>query len=67
MSEQRISGNLVFQPERGAPDGGRYAIENPNTNQSFGISTRFLTPADLRAMADHLEAQRSSLGKQESK
>ncbi len=60
MSEQRISGQLVFQPERGAVDGGCYAIENARTNQSVGIPTRNLTPEDLRAMADHLEAQRSA-------
>lgn len=59
MSDQHISGNLVFQPEVDATDGGRYAIENPVTNQSVGIPTRNLTPEDLRAMADHLEARRS--------
>lgn len=63
MTEQRISGNLVFQPELGAEDGGCYAIESPKTNQSVGIPTRNLTPADLRVMADHLEAQRTALGK----
>jgi hypothetical protein len=61
MTEQRISGNLVFQPETGARDGGCYTIENPRTNQSVGIPTYHLTPADLRAMADHLEARRQGV------
>lgn len=58
--EQWISGNLFFEAEKGAKDGGCYSVA-VNRFQRIAISTSCLTPDDLRAMADHLEAQRKNL------
>jgi len=52
-------GNIEFQPESTMTDGGTYTIWSP-IGQGWGIPTKNITPADLRAMADHLEAQRKS-------
>lgn len=59
MSEQVVSGNIMFQPEGGATDGGAYIVRNPVTGQGTQIATRYVSPDDLRAMAAHLEAQRA--------
>lgn len=61
MSEQTVSGNIVFQPERGANDGGTYLVRNPVTGQGVQIVTRNVSPDDLRTMAAHLEAQRAGV------
>lgn len=64
MSEQTVSGNIYFQPEKGAADGGRYFVANPVTGHGVQIVTRHVSPEDLRAMAAHLEAQRNQSGQQ---
>lgn len=59
-NEQTVSGNIVFQPEQGAKDGGCYFVQHPVTHHGVGIPTRNITPSDLRAMADHLESYRQT-------
>ncbi len=58
MSETTVSGAIKFQPDSSTKDGGTYAIRNRN-GSGWGIPTNDITPEDLRAMADHLEAQRA--------
>lgn len=59
MSEEItiISGNIVFRPVEGEPDGGKYVVV------SFGNRTRIATqdfaPDDLHKLADHLHALRT--------
>lgn len=60
MTEQIVSGNITFQPEHGANDGGTYLVRNPSTGHGVQIVTRNVTPEDLRVMANHLEAQRAA-------
>ena len=61
MSETTVSGAIKFQPYAGHKDGGEYKIQL-NEHQAWGIPTSTITPEDLRAMADHLEAQRKAKG-----
>lgn len=61
MSEITISGAIKFQPDAGNKDGGEYKVQL-NEHQTWGIPVRTITPEDLRAMADHLEAQRKNQG-----
>lgn len=58
MSEITISGAIKFQADSGNTDGGDYLIRN-RIGHGWGIPTGDIAPADLRAMADHLEQQRA--------
>lgn len=60
MDEKVVSGHITFQPEQGNADGGMYIVRNPITGHGVQIVTRNVSPDDLRALADHLEAQRAA-------
>ena len=63
IEEVTISGAIKWTDDRShyQPD-GHYAIRN-RIGQGWGLPTDDLTPADLRAMADHLECIRGELRK----
>jgi hypothetical protein len=48
---------VIFEPDKTASDGGFYFIK-AGISHRVSIPTVNLTPADLRAIADHLEAYR---------
>lgn len=58
--EITVSGSIKFEPESHKKDGGTYIIRSAS-GSGWGIPTRNITPDDLRAMADHLEAQRNAV------
>ena len=49
--------NVIFEPDKTASDGGFYFIKAGSSHR-VSVPTVNLTPADLRAIADHLEAYR---------
>lgn len=53
-----VSGAIEFQRDLGDKDGGRYFVTN-RAGQGLMIPVRDVTPADLRALADHLELTRA--------
>lgn len=61
MSEITVSGAIKFQQDDSNKDGGTYTIRN-RSGSGWGIPTYDINPEDLRAMADHLEAQRKANG-----
>ena len=52
-AEFKVSGNIYYKPIS-----DEYVIISPHTRQGWGVPTRDITPADLRAMADHFEQTR---------
>ncbi|WP_018234337.1 hypothetical protein [Thioalkalivibrio thiocyanodenitrificans] len=58
-SKEVVSGNIVARPDRLAHDGVEYFIVN-RIGQEWGVPTQNISPKDLRAMADHLEAIRAA-------
>ncbi len=65
-NDVRVSGNIYASPDEYEECGYRYVVVN-RVNQGWGIPTKDLTPDDLRAMADHLDAALNGDGKPESK
>jgi hypothetical protein len=53
-----VSGSIEFQPDVLHKDGGQYFIYN-SIGEGWAIPTKDISPADLRALADHLELGRA--------
>ena len=58
MEEQRVSGNIWAKSGDGYPN-EIYWVENPHTGSCYAIRAEYVTPADLRALADRIEKKRS--------
>lgn len=59
MSEITISGNIKWKPAYMIRD-GIYTLHSFGGIWKTVIDSRAITPDDLRAMADHLEARRAT-------
>ncbi len=57
LEQATPSRNVIFEPDKTASDGGFYFVR-AGISHMVSIPTVNLTPADLRAIADHLEAYR---------
>lgn len=61
MCEERVSGNIWAEADSHNPDGETYKIRN-GMGQGWQLPTRDIEPADLRALADRIEARRQRRG-----
>ena len=56
--KEKVSGNIEYRFD--GISGGEYFIRNPFTRQGWEIPTTYISPDDLRAMADHMEADENT-------